>query len=157
MEASSDGHYECIDLLLTAGADVNASNSDGSNALHITDHTFYIECIKRLLSAGIHINKFSRSQGKNALGIIMDDGVVDKETIMLLYAAGETLDGTEEEKIPEMLKFEDEKLELKHICREAIRKHLLKLDLHSNLFSRIPELRLPSALTKYLLYNSSLE
>ena len=76
---------------------------------------------------------------------------------MLLYAAGETLDGTEEDKIPQELKFEEEKLELKHICREVIRKHLLKLDPHQHLFSRIPLLGLPSALNKYLLFNQSLD
>ena len=76
IQASRYGHYECIDLLLTAGADVNASNSDGVNALHITDNDLYLgnlpQCIKRLLRASIHISKFSRSQGKNALGRILD-------------------------------------------------------------------------------------
>ena len=43
------------------------------------------------------------------------------------------------------------------MCREVIRKHLLKLDPHSNLFVRIPELTLPSALNKYLLFNVSLD
>ena len=76
---------------------------------------------------------------------------------MLLYAAGETLDGAQEDKIPELLKFEEEKLEPKHICREAIRKHLLKLDPHQHLFSRIPKLGLPSIVTEYLLFNQSLE
>ena len=75
---------------------------------------------------------------------------------MLLYAAGETLDGTYVDKIPEELKFEDEKVELKQICREAIRKHLLKLDPHQHLFSRIPQLGLPF-LTEYLLFNQSLD
>ena len=180
IQASRYGHYKCIDLLLTAGADVNANNSDGFNALHITDNDLYFgnlsRCIKRLLRAGIHINKLSKSQGKNALGRILDfklkyqnaadekrvfmgvDTEVDSEAaMMLLYAAGETLEGTEEDRIPEVLKFEEEKLELKHICREAIRKHLLKLDLHSSLFGRIPKLGLPSALSRYLLFNLSLD
>ena len=77
--------------------------------------------------------------------------------MMLLYAAGETLEGTEEQKIPEELKFEEEKLQLKHICRMAIREHLLKLDPHQHLFGRIPKLGLPSALNRYLLFNISLE
>ena len=48
--------------------------------------------------------------------------------------------------------------DLKHICREAIRKHLLKLDLNSNLFGRIPRLEgeIPFSLVHYLLYNMSL-
>ena len=76
------------------------------------------------------------------------------EGVLLLYAAGETLEGTEEEEIPEKLKFD---LQLKHICREAIRKHLLKLDPHQHLFSRIPHLGLPESLNKYLLFYVSLE
>ena len=76
---------------------------------------------------------------------------------MILYAAGETLGGGCVDKIPEQLQFEQEKLQLKHICREAIRKHLLKLDPHQHLFGRIPRLGLPNALKKYLLYNQSLD
>ena len=41
---------------------------------------------------------------------------------MLLYAAGEmleTLEGTNVDKTPEELKFEDEKLQLKHMCRDG--------------------------------------
>ena len=48
-------------------------------------------------------------------------------------------------------------LELKHICREAIRKHLLELDPHQHLFGRIPKLGLSSVLMNYLLYGESLD
>ena len=58
----------------------------------------------------------------------------------LVFAAGETLDGIPDEKIPDCLKFDDVQFELKHICREAIRKHLLNLDPHSHLFGRVPRL-----------------
>ena len=58
--------------------------------------------------------------------------------------------------LPEEIKFEEEKLQLKHICRETIRKHLLKLDHHSNLFGRIPDLSL-TALNKCLLFHVSLD
>ena len=181
--------FECVDLLLAAGADVNVTDNDGGNALllpityqydtyYVRAMNRYSRCIKRLLRAGININKFSRCKGKNALGIFLDykfqyqnvghrpynymvfkmtDTEVNYEAaIMLLYAAGETLDGTEEDKIPEELKFEEEKLELKHICREAIRKHLLKRDPPQHLFGRIPRLCLPKVLNHYLLFNESL-
>ena len=49
------------------------------------------------------------------------------------------------------------KFNLKHLCREAIRKHLLKLDPHTHLFDRVPRLGLPSLLTEYLLYDMSLD
>ena len=46
---------------------------------------------------------------------------------------------------------------LAHLCRQAIRKHLIELDPHENLFSRIPKLGLPAVPNKYLLYNVSLD
>ena len=48
---------------------------------------------------------------------------------------------------------------LKNLCRETIRKHLLNLDPHENLFHRIPRLEgiLPILLIEYLLYDMSLE
>ena len=71
-------------------------------------------------------NKYDTSTGKNALVILLnykyqyDDLNTEinyKNTIMLLYSAEETLEGTEQEDIPEYLQFENEKLQLKHICR----------------------------------------
>ena len=173
--------YMCMNMLVEAGADVNITDYNGNNALHFLvnldnddkDYADYAknyrQNVKRFLRAGIHINTFNKSQGKNVLAILLHykykyrdlyetaDEIYYKDPMKLLYAAGETLDGTEEEKIPEVLKFEDEKLELKHICREAIRKHLLKLDPHQHLFGRVPRLGLPSILTEYLLFNQSLE
>ena len=76
--------------------------------------------------------------------------------MIILYAAGETLEGADADRLPEDLKFEDEKLQLKHICREAIRKHLLELDPHRHLFGRISKLGLPKRITEYLLFNEFL-
>ena len=59
--------------------------------------------------------------------------------------------------VPDYLLHEDQKLSLKHLTRELIRKHLINIDPHENLFGRIPQLGLPSSLTKYLLYNMSLD
>ena len=171
MKASRYNNYKCLDVLLAAGADVNSTDRKGRDALHLLLLNFYIheayllKSTKRLLRAGIHINRFNTPQAKNALGIALEsktsvvnrDEEIYRALLMLLFEAGETLDGTDVEKIPEVLKFEDEKVQLKHMYREVIRKHLLKLDPHSNLFVRIPELGLPSALNKYLLFNVSLD
>ena len=69
----------------------------------------------------------------------------------------EELEGTGVDKMLKELKIEKEELQLKHICREAIRKHLLKLDPHQHLFGRIPRLGLPSALNQYLLFGRNLD
>ena len=46
---------------------------------------------------------------------------------------------------------------LKDMCRHAIRKHLVEIHPHENLFVRIPKLGLPDIVTKYLLYNMSVD
>ena len=92
-----------------------------------------------------------------------------RELVMLLFAAGEIVNDPvslcrhsyqmSSYNMCDLLElnFEEEKLKLKHICREAIRKHLLKLDPHQHLFGRIPRLGLPNALNMYLLFSVSLE
>ena len=167
IKASRRTKHESVDVLLNAGADVNAKDMDDCTALHpdqshslkFNEYPNYVKCIRRLLRAGIHINKHHRRCGKNAVSLVLGSMFMhmSRSSLMLLYAAGETLDGTAEYLIPQELKFGAEKFQLKHICREVIRKHLLKLDLHSNLFGRIPRLGLSSALSRYLLFNQSLD
>ena len=76
---------------------------------------------------------------------------------MLLYAAGEFVNGLNIDKIPEILQHKEVKYRLKHMCREAIRKHLIDLNPHLHLFTRIPQLELPSPVTRYLLFYMSLD
>ena len=90
-----------------------------------------------------------------------------KENLVLLFAAGETLDDTTvhyvrysvdgdvnvQVDIPDYLQELQQNLELKNLCRKAIRKHLIDLDPHTHLFNRIPKLGLVSLLYEYLLYD----
>ena len=46
---------------------------------------------------------------------------------------------------------------LKDMCRQTIRNRLIELDPKHHLFQRIPLLKLPNILRRYLLYNMSLE
>ena len=195
-EKSRHGCVKVVNMLIEAGADVNAKDKKGQTVLFFVawwdyypfsltvagvgvndidkgdcSGLHYLNCIRRLLRAGIRINKKNQSFGKNTLTSILllrsqdislypnraEELESNDAVIKILYAAGETLDFTEEDEKQEELKFEDEKLELKHICREAIRKHLLKLDPYQHLFSRVPRLGLPSMMTEYLLFNQSLD
>ena len=76
-----------------------------------------------------------------------------KELAMLLFAAGEKLNKNKNS-VPDYLEPPNEGIYLKHLCREAIRQHLLELS-NINLFFRVAKLGLPPALSKYLLYEQS--
>ena len=78
---------------------------------------------------------------------------------MLLFAAGEIIDDITVEKFDfrKSVELPDLLFCLQYLCREAIRRHMINLDPHTHLFSRIPKLGLPTLLTEYLLYDVSLD
>ena len=129
-------------------------------------------CVQRtchLLKAGAQIGRLSHLGNNSLQGSFKQNQKRINDMHMLLYAAGETLDGptfaTEDYNngniihlnIPEYFTKLKENLDLKHLCRQAIRKHLIHLDPHEHLFGRIHQLGLPSIVTEYLLYNCSLD
>ena len=170
MTAAREVQSECIKLLIKFGADVNMVGEYNFTALIWTarqSSSRVVDCIKILLRAGALINKFD-NVGQNALLNSMRNdykSYSNDEAAMLLFAAGEILEGeiagckvnASAVVIPEFLRRKELKFCLKHLCREAIRKHLINLDPHTHLFGRIPQLRLPSSLSKYLLYYLSLD
>lgn len=95
----------------------------------------------------------------------------NKALPMLLQAAGETINHDfvreyddrgrvmDSKSIPEFLRPQtgEEAPSLKHLSREAIRKHLTHLDPHTHLFARVHHLQLPLYLPEYLVYNMSLD
>ena len=119
-----------------------------------------LQCITLLLKAGAHINRFNMFY-QNAL----DEHFTNckpprKEIAMLLFASGEMSEltaGQDDVEVPEYVVNSHLKLCLKHLCREAIRHHLIDLNSRLHLFSRIPELGLPPLLNEYLLYEQSLD
>ena len=159
MMMASNNARKSVDSLLNTGADVNLTDQNGETALICAARGG--SCVHQLSRAGAHVNKFN-AFGQNALQthIACNES---KDIAMLLYIAGETIDCSTvikyaedgeiigQVEVPEYLFRRDLRLRLEHMCREAIRKHLIKVNPHSHLFSRIPQLPLPSALTQYLL------
>ena len=158
MTAIGVNKCETFDQLLRAGADVNIVNNTGDTALTIAAVKGNVTVAKRLLKVNCCINKTS-GMVQNALSYhLQHSQPVDKNTSRLLFAAGEILDdGNLKETLQSVLKLKEIRLQLKHICREAIRKHLLELDPHQHLFGRIPLLGLPKIIKKYLLFHETLE
>ena len=170
-----------LDSLIRAGADVNAGGGKGKTTLlfasfHQVIHNNVendLECVKLLLRAGGNVYICERF-GHNSLTwhIVMSkdrSGRLPpvKDVCMVLFAAGEQLIGTVDSKhltdaldqkmpIPDYLLNEDLKLCLKHMCREAMRKHLLQMS-NLNLFCRIPGFTFPPHLREYLMYYMSID
>ena len=179
VDAAKHTYPKCVGLLIQAGVDVNIQDESGMTALIFSawvcnprDMNPSIKNIKLLLAAGAHVNLVN-NDNQNALQYHIAENDPDKtsETMaMLLYVAGETIDGSTVERcgpnvkvnfgdhvqVPEYLLNTDSQLCLKESCRVAIRKHLLNAD-PKNLFTRIPQLGLPSPLQQYLLYNITLD
>ena len=144
-------HVTCVNLLIEAGADVNAKVGNGVTALINAARSNRSECVDLLIQAGMV---------QNALTCHLEHSeTMDGDMSRLLLAAGEILDNDDdlEEIMQGILQLTDVKMQLKHICREAIRKHLLELDPHQHLFGKIPLLGLPEIIKEYLLYNETLE
>ena len=183
MKASENGYDESAKLLLEAGADVNATCNDGYTSLIHSVMYGHETCVKDLNAAGGDVNALVRGAEmgnipvikrllKANCGINMDVGPrrhtalssrrfcscpKNRNISMLLLAAGETAYYGFIERAQNILKLEDSGIQLSHICRKAIRKHLLDLDPHQHLFGRISLLGLPKFMNKFLLYGESLD
>ena len=176
--AVRNGNVECVKLLIQAGADVNIAD-DESNTVLIkagtlagvdpTKRQSARSVIKLLLKAGAHVNKINNCHQNALQHCIAESHVINEDIVMLLYAAGETLDGPTVPRfgvyrsanaqcvnVPDYLLNRDTKMSLRHVCRQTIRKQLMKFS-PVNLFVKIPHLRnyLPKPMLNYLLYSVS--
>ena len=172
-EAVQAGSVQCIDLLLKAGADVNSDNILFQSKYAIVPFDLRrspiliprtLIGIRKVLQEGIKVN-VKDDNGCNALTHFLTQldgerreimfGNQIEKFVMLLFAAGESVDETKVKTVPDHLKQSTE-ISLKNICRETIRKHLLQMS-DVNLFVRVPLLPLPRLMTSYLLYDVTLE
>ena len=168
-KAVSHCYYYHLDFLLSAGADVNARSADGNTPLiaAATHNKYYgVNCVKVLLKNNALVNMINY-QNMNALCSHISKCVdwgkpPDRTMVLLLYAAGESLDGIiideGNEYIMCVLDYLDKReIQLKELCREVIRQKLIKLYPHKHLFDKVTNLGLPPSLADYMLYNVSLE
>ena len=154
MLAADRGHGMCVDILLGAGANVNAENGSGRTALIYAADTGYLKCIQLLLAAGASVNS-NDSNGETALNVAMrprETGnnigrrkyvqmvlTVDTKILFsphtfcetkrkwtkLLFVAGGTTGRNIPHGTPDF--FEETKescLSLKSQCRRVVKKHL---------------------------------
>ena len=146
-----------LKLLIDAGADVNISDiHDDTPLYHALSQGSYnpdasIKSVQLLLLAGASVNIVNKGglYCRSMVNQLRRFGASCSPDIeSYLFAAGERLD--------KALSQDQTFVSLSHLCRDFIRKHLLKLDPHENLFVRVPKLGLPAALQEFLLFNVSL-
>ena len=165
--AADSGNPECIKILLQARADVNAVDVEGNSILHAllkpfaNDYRERITCLRLVFAAGANVNKWNMRRKTAVTDILIWEGLsLTQECryaiIKVCFIAGQDI-GSAKEQVRKNLAESELEICLRHLCRKAIRNHLLKLDLHQNLFIRVPRLGLPAALNKYVLYGMSLK
>ena len=136
---------------------MNAADRHGSTALTNVASSWDgedLQMLRFLLSIGVKIN-FVGFRG-NALTTCLHLREERRESALLLFAAGETIDESAVKRVPKYLQPEKD-INLLDICRGRIRQHLLTLDPHAHLFDRVPLLGLPATVTNFLVHNQTLD
>ena len=152
------GNAKSIQHLLSAGCRINTINYIGNNALrtHLTESKdVKDEVIILLYAAGETLRDVPTAkevpQGKVPHSLKRNSQTAIREHLSLVqkpyWGAKES-----QIKIPDCLKPSQPGICLMQSCRKAIRDHLLKLDPHSHLFARVPQLGLPKQVCEFLLY-----
>ena len=83
--AAQQGHLEVVRLLLEAGADMNAANTDGTTALFVAAEWGYLEVVRLLIEAEADMNA-KDAHGDTALLVAAMRGHL--EVVRLLLKAG---------------------------------------------------------------------
>ena len=142
---ASETSPELLKMLIEAGADVNIPSVRGgilSFSSHVT-----VNSVRILLGAGAKINIFNDNNVNTLKRIIAENRphVLHKDVCMLLFAAGETIDGTTVERsdyygngkvqvpIPEFLLHHDLRFCLKHLCRDVTKASVGSGSAHTSL------------------------
>ncbi len=176
MLAVQNGKVHCVKLLLDAGAEVNFVTHEKDSPLNCCWRrlkSLFVSCakltkteavVKLLLAAGAKVN-FPERGTLTTIQHNEDKHRAKRErSALLALTAGEQNLAFRSVKHPssEAIFFSEpglDDLTLKNLSRRAIRKHLLSIDKHTNLFMRISRLQMyiPEILVSYLLFGCHLE
>ena len=154
---SSDESNRKLILDISRGGDVNAEDNE-IDIKNVPNSANRIECVKLLLQSGAKINLVNKNSVNALVSYVRSckdqNKLPERTMVLLLFAAGEKLDGITPCSVADYL--EKREICLKSICRQTIRIHLLDVDPHAHLFGRVPRLGLPPSLSDYVLYGHCL-
>ena len=162
---------ECAKVLLSCGADVNYRNKRNMSSLDFAAERLMMNHAKLLLENNADIS-YKPRPFRSLISHIGTEGVMGQKFSdvsepcvgmkMLLLAAGCEMNHKyqqipeELEEFSDILAHEKTTLTLQRWCRKSIRKHLTGTH-GGNLFCLIPQLPIPKAIMKFLLYGQVLK
>ena len=84
--AASNGHSECVDLLIDAHADLNLVNKFGKTALVLSAENGFVDIVNSLVCAGANVNLVSK-RGLSAIMLAAAKGHYDIVKLLSQYGA----------------------------------------------------------------------
>ncbi len=145
IHAAKQGQLECLSILLDAGANINQSNLKDTPLMCAVNNG-HLSCVQMLLKRHAWVNASGRLPRRSI--------VHDNEIKNLLTAAGQEFHtrpaSPEEERNHYPRTLQD-------LSRATTRNHLMAINNRENLFSRVPQLPLPTRVKEYLLFNVSVD
>ena len=158
--AAEHGHSEVIRVLIEAGADVNRSRRMWGTPLKLAVRNNHVECVSLLIEAGADVNYGIplHYAAENVMRLLLRSGAQISRDWRYMYgypdkAGAELLVAAGAYQYSSLTKPDN----LMEMCREVIREHLLKLDPHTHLFSRVTRLGLPATVADFLVYNQTID
>ena len=105
--AAEQGHAECLQQLVSAGANIEVADSGGCTALHLASEYGYAKCLRALLSAGASIEA-ANSEGFTALDLALHYGHAACAQVLEAATAAATAEAEATQAAAELLADEEE-------------------------------------------------
>ena len=146
--AKYSDNFDCIKMLLEAGADVNRTDHHFGSFLRIGANQGSLEIVKAALDAGSDVNI-------STLDLIIPADY-NQDAIMMSFAAGEEYEYFSSTNAPSCIVEAKRDFSLQAQCRTAIRKQLAVARPNRNMFRLVKLLPLPNRIKSYLLFDVTL-
>ena len=144
-------HSVFVKVLLELGADVNMKDHCGRTALFIAAFHGCVESLKLLLRANSDIKTCDMSKVNIPFYQSLHYPDMNLNCRKILFAAGREEDTRYIESFHRS--YVEDRLCLRHMCRQTIRQRLSSNYRNSNMFVLADQLSLPDALKSFLLYD----
>ncbi|GAA5885473.1 hypothetical protein JCM6882_009633 [Rhodosporidiobolus microsporus] len=100
--AASEGHEECVSVLLRAGADVHSLDEFKRSPIHYAAWQGHVECVNALIEAGATRPEGQGVAAGKASGMETDEGPMATASVSTLGGRDEPLDELEADLIPSL-------------------------------------------------------